>query len=310
MADALSLKTLLEKSKNKKGYSSTNVDDKWRSLSELKSLIDDQVVYRNKSNSTCTGHTRNLTLSSMDLKGVSDTIDKIMPCTCNSLANRACSCQSRTGAATCTCNTNVCDCVSRGDGISCICEARTRAETCTCNTQCTCVYRTAQSNRCICNAVCTGNTVVAHGNCTCNGANLPACDYVYITCWCDKDGGSTCSSVNYYGSGYQATIKAYLDEGCSCAFRYPVEKLCLCHVAKPTSIGCDCHTRTAALACTCNSDGCNCVSRTFEPYCTCVSRGSITCTCVSVCTCEYRTSAPVCPCNTVCNCNVQDVFNN
>ena len=54
MADALSLKTLLEKSKNKKGYSSTNVDDKWRSLSELKSLIDDQVVYRNKSNLRCT----------------------------------------------------------------------------------------------------------------------------------------------------------------------------------------------------------------------------------------------------------------
>ena len=53
------------------------MDDKWRSLSELKSLIDDQVVYRNKSNSTCTGHTRNLTLSNMDLKGVSDTIDKM-----------------------------------------------------------------------------------------------------------------------------------------------------------------------------------------------------------------------------------------
>jgi len=315
MADSLlSLRSLLDKSKNKKGYSTNIVDDKWKSLRELKSLLDDQVEFRNKSNSSCTGHNPNLTLPNLDLKSLSETIDQVVPCSCNSVSTKACNCVSRTGEATCTCYNYTCNCVSRGPGISCDCVSRTGEATCTCyNQTCGCQNRTT-APVCSCNIVCSGKVEYGHGNCTCNGANPSNCDHVGVTCWCNLDGGTTCYCVSWYtekygSNSYHASTNSFMDTSCYCAFRNPIELGCSCHVASG-SLGCGCHQRTATpYACICNYE-CSCQNRTSTPACFCVSRGSITCTCNTECTCQGRTSAPSCPCNVVCNCDIQDTFNN
>jgi len=317
MADSsLSLKGLLEEIKKKKGYTTNVVDDKWKSLRELKSLLDDQLEFRSKPSSFCEEHDPNQQLRAFDLKNIENFVKNVVPCSCNSVSNKACSCQNRTAVNTCSCYNYTCSCVSRGPGISCDCVYRTAEPGCTCFDQtCGCQGRTSEP-ACSCNIQCSGHSGYAVGPCPCNGANPSNCDYVGTDCYCNlnTEGGCQCHCVGWYTNTfgmktYQLATASFMDTSCSCAFRNPIERGCSCHVASG-SLGCGCHQRTSVpYTCSCNY-ACTCRTRTASETCSCVSRGSITCTCNTECTCQGRTSAPSCPCNVVCNCDIQDTFNN
>jgi hypothetical protein len=163
-----------------------------------------------------------------------------------------CYCESRTPAATCTCDiqTNTCDCVSR------------TADTCECNNWDYCSCLSVYSCNCQLRTYCDCVSREAEPACTCDFEEEPPC-----LCH-GRTASDACAGV-------------VLDCDCN------GQQICDCNTR--TNEGCICVSRGTVPACTCNArtGPCDCVSRTSVPTCTCDDR--CRCNTVDLYTCPANT---------------------
>lgn len=277
----------------KGGYNDNEINSKYKSLNDLKTLLNSMNEYRSKEIDEdglpiqCNSHTnfsvsenKRITLHDVNKSLSNGLISELV---CPSEITYMCNCNTQTGCS-CHSRTLLCEEVISST-VSPLCSTRTTVST-SCNCNSVSENKEEVLSTCECNTV---NNLVSEGyyyynpssSCACNGK-----EYEFVSCGCNSRTGSIlCESRVSTGISYmcttrttwtqqyeppvyssdvlcpsRTTINTYTENNFLCPSRTTINQVCDCNTR--TTYFCGCNTRSESLCetrinCICN-EVCDC----------------------------------------------------